>query len=42
MHWDMFAANPGSPGRTVELARGHPGLSVLALSHDRPFVYRVV
>jgi L-ascorbate 6-phosphate lactonase len=41
MHWDMFAANPGSPGLAVEAARAH-GLSVLVPSHGRPFVYRSV
>jgi L-ascorbate metabolism protein UlaG (beta-lactamase superfamily) len=39
MHWDMFAANPGSPGRAVDLALGK-GLSVLVPRHDRPFLYR--
>lgn len=42
MHWDMFAANPGSPGRAVDAAREHPGLAVLVPSHERPFVYRRV
>ncbi len=41
MHYDMFAANPGSPGTLVELARVHyPELAVLVLSRRRPFVYR--
>jgi L-ascorbate 6-phosphate lactonase len=40
IHWDMFAANPGSPGRVVELAREHPGLAVLVASRERPFLYR--
>lgn len=41
MHYDMFAANPGSPGKAVELARDeHPGLAVLVPSRERPFVYR--
>jgi L-ascorbate metabolism protein UlaG (beta-lactamase superfamily) len=40
MHYDMFAANPGSPGRLVELAtKHHPGLQVLVASHARAFVY---
>jgi L-ascorbate metabolism protein UlaG (beta-lactamase superfamily) len=38
MHWDMFAANPGSPGRVVDLAVGR-GLGVLVPSHERPLVY---
>jgi L-ascorbate 6-phosphate lactonase len=38
MHWDMFAANPGSPDLVVDLARGHPGLSVLVPTHDGPLV----
>jgi L-ascorbate metabolism protein UlaG (beta-lactamase superfamily) len=41
MHWDMFAANPGSPQRVVELARAeHPELTVLVPSRERPFLYR--
>ena len=40
MHWDMFADNPGSPDKAVELAGGHPGLSVLIASREQPFVYR--
>lgn len=42
MHWGMFAANPGSPGRAVDAARDHPGLAVLVPSRERPFVYRRV
>jgi L-ascorbate metabolism protein UlaG (beta-lactamase superfamily) len=38
MHWDMFAANPGSPGRAVELAADR-GLAALVPAHDRPFRY---
>jgi len=38
MHWDMFAANPGSPGRAVELACER-GIAVLVPVHDRPFRY---
>ena len=38
MHWDMFAANPGSPGRAVELACDR-GLTVLVPAHDRPVRY---
>ena len=40
MHYDMFAANPGSPGTAVELARDHPQLAVLIASRERPFLYR--
>jgi L-ascorbate metabolism protein UlaG (beta-lactamase superfamily) len=40
MHWDMFAANRGSPGKAAELAGRQPGLSVLVASRERPFVYR--
>jgi L-ascorbate 6-phosphate lactonase len=40
MHYDMFAANPGSPERFVELARKeHPELQVLVLARARRFVY---
>jgi len=40
MHYDMFAANPGSPERVVELARKrHPELQVLIASRARRFVY---
>jgi L-ascorbate metabolism protein UlaG (beta-lactamase superfamily) len=40
MHYDMFAWNPGSPERLVELARkDHPELQVLVPSHARRFVY---
>jgi L-ascorbate 6-phosphate lactonase len=39
MHWDMFAANPGSPGLAVELASAR-GLAALVPSHGRPFRYR--
>jgi L-ascorbate metabolism protein UlaG (beta-lactamase superfamily) len=42
MHWDMFAANPGSPGLVVDLARAHPALAVLVPAHDRLHVYRRV
>jgi L-ascorbate metabolism protein UlaG (beta-lactamase superfamily) len=38
MHWDMFAANPGSPDLVVELARRHPGLTVLVPEHGRSLV----
>ncbi len=40
MHWDMFAANPGSPAVVVDAARRHPALAVLVPAHDRLFVYR--
>jgi L-ascorbate metabolism protein UlaG (beta-lactamase superfamily) len=40
MHWDMFAANPGSPARVVDLACRRPGLTVLVPSPGRPFRYR--
>jgi L-ascorbate 6-phosphate lactonase len=40
MHYDMFAANPGSPERLVELVRTHhPELQVLIPSRARRFVY---
>jgi L-ascorbate 6-phosphate lactonase len=40
MHYDLFAWNPGSPGRLVELARTkHPELQVLVPSRARRFVY---
>jgi L-ascorbate metabolism protein UlaG (beta-lactamase superfamily) len=40
MHYDMFAANPGSPGKLVELVlRDYPGPAVAVLSRERPFVY---
>ncbi len=42
MHWDMFAANPGSPAVVVDAARRHPALAVLVPAHDRLFVYRRV
>jgi L-ascorbate 6-phosphate lactonase len=42
MHWDMFAANPGSPSTAVELAREHPHLGVLIPGRERPFRYRSV
>jgi hypothetical protein len=39
MHWDMFAANPGSPDLVVDLARRHPGLPVLLVpAHGRVLV----
>jgi hypothetical protein len=38
MHWGMFAANPGSPDLVVELARSHPGLSVLVPERARAHV----
>jgi L-ascorbate metabolism protein UlaG (beta-lactamase superfamily) len=38
MHWDMFAANPGSPELVVELARRHPVLAVLVPEHGRELV----
>jgi L-ascorbate metabolism protein UlaG (beta-lactamase superfamily) len=38
MHWDMFAANPGSPDLVVELAREHPRLSVVVPAHDRVLI----
>jgi L-ascorbate 6-phosphate lactonase len=40
MHWDMFAANPGSPAVVVDAARRHPTLAVLVPAHDRLFVLR--
>jgi L-ascorbate metabolism protein UlaG (beta-lactamase superfamily) len=40
MHHDMFAWNPGSPERLVELAQArHPELQVLVPSRARRFVY---
>jgi L-ascorbate 6-phosphate lactonase len=40
MHYDMFAWNPGSPERLVELARTrHPELQILVASLARRFVY---
>lgn len=40
MHHDMFASNPGSPERLVELAQArHPELQVLVPSRARHFVY---
>ena len=40
MHYDMFAANPGSPERLVELVRNaYPELTVLVPTRARPFVY---
>jgi L-ascorbate metabolism protein UlaG (beta-lactamase superfamily) len=40
MHYDMFAWNPGSPERLVELARTrHPELQILVASRSRRFVY---
>lgn len=40
MHYDLFAWNPGSPERLVELARTrHPELQVLVASRARRFVY---
>jgi L-ascorbate metabolism protein UlaG (beta-lactamase superfamily) len=40
MHFDMFAGNPGDPGKVVDLAsKDHPDLAVLVLSRERPFVY---
>jgi L-ascorbate metabolism protein UlaG (beta-lactamase superfamily) len=40
MHFDMFAGNPGDPGKVVDLAsKAHPDLAVLVLSRERPFVY---
>jgi L-ascorbate 6-phosphate lactonase len=40
MHYDLFASNPGSPERLVELARTkHPELQVLVASRARRFVY---
>ena len=40
MHYDMFAANPGSPEKLVGLARRkHPELQVLVPSRARRFVY---
>lgn len=40
MHYDLFAWNPGSPERLVELARTkHPELQVLIASRARRFVY---
>jgi L-ascorbate 6-phosphate lactonase len=40
MHYDMFAANPGSPERLVECARtDHPALQILIPSYARRFLY---
>jgi L-ascorbate 6-phosphate lactonase len=40
MHYDMFAANPGSPGRLVEVAGARfPDLQVLVPSRARRLVY---
>jgi L-ascorbate 6-phosphate lactonase len=40
MHYDMFAANPGSPEKVVAAAsRGARAPTVVVLSHARPFVY---
>jgi L-ascorbate 6-phosphate lactonase len=40
MHYDMFAANPGSPELLVELVtKEHPELQVLIPSRARRFVY---
>jgi L-ascorbate 6-phosphate lactonase len=40
MHYDMFASNPGSPERFVEVTRKeHPELQVLVASRARRFVY---
>jgi L-ascorbate 6-phosphate lactonase len=40
MHYDLFASNPGSPERLVELVRTkHPELQVLVASRARRFVY---
>jgi L-ascorbate metabolism protein UlaG (beta-lactamase superfamily) len=40
MHYDLFAWNPGSPERLVELVRRkHPELQVLIASRTRWFVY---
>ena len=40
MHYDLFAWNPGSPERLVELARTkHPELQILVPSRARRFVY---
>jgi L-ascorbate metabolism protein UlaG (beta-lactamase superfamily) len=40
MHWDMFAANPGSPAVAADAARQHPALAVLVPGRDRLFIYR--
>jgi L-ascorbate metabolism protein UlaG (beta-lactamase superfamily) len=41
MHYDMFASNPGSPAKLVEIVRrDHPSLAVLVATRDRPFVFR--
>jgi L-ascorbate 6-phosphate lactonase len=41
MHYDMFAANPGDPGRFVGvLRRDHPSVSALVPSPHRAFGYR--
>jgi L-ascorbate metabolism protein UlaG (beta-lactamase superfamily) len=41
MHYDMFASNPGSPAKLVEIVRrDHPALAVLVASRERPFVFR--
>jgi L-ascorbate 6-phosphate lactonase len=40
MHYEMFAANLGSPERVVALARlGAPETAVVVLAHGRVFVY---
>jgi L-ascorbate 6-phosphate lactonase len=40
MHYDMFAANPGSPERLVEIVRtAFPDLAVLVPTRTRAFVY---
>jgi len=39
MHYDLFAANRGSPAHLVEsVERDHPGIPVLVPPRDRPFV----
>jgi L-ascorbate 6-phosphate lactonase len=40
MHYDMFAANPGSPARLLEIVDGERlDVAVIVLSRSRPFVY---
>jgi L-ascorbate 6-phosphate lactonase len=41
MHYDMFAVNPGDPGRFVSLLRGrHPSATAIVPAPHRPFAYR--
>lgn len=42
IHYDMFPGNEGYPAHLVDFAqREYPGLAVLLLARDRPFVYTV-